>query len=302
MTGRVLVTGASGFIGRPLVQVLVDAGWTVVAASRTRPERDPGVADWIEIDLLAEDPRRLTAAARAEVLIHVAWIATPGIYGHSLKNLDWLAASAALSGAFLAGGGRRLVGAGTCLEYDRDGGAGSTGPRTVYAAAKHACRLVFEGQVAAIEGASLAWPRIFFLIGPGDHPDRFAPSLARRLIAGEPAWTSQGLVERDFIDVRDCARAIAALAGAEASGAFDVASGRAWRLLDLARAIAAQAGRPELLGVNPALDRPGEPPRLIGDPEPLRLATGFSPIYPIDQSIADLLQHWKDRRPNARHN
>ena len=42
MTGRVLVTGASGFIGQPLVRSLVDGGWTVVAASRTRPVQDPG--------------------------------------------------------------------------------------------------------------------------------------------------------------------------------------------------------------------------------------------------------------------
>jgi len=301
MNGRVLVTGASGFIGKPLVLALVDQGWTVVAASRTRPDRDPGVADWIETDLLTDDPRRLTEAARAEVLIHVAWIATPGVYGHSLENLDWLRASAALSAAFLAGGGRRLVGAGTCLEYDRDGGADSTGPRTIYAAAKHACRLVFERQIAGVEGATLAWPRIFFLVGAGDHPDRFAQALARRLIAGETAEISQGLVERDFIDVRDCARAIAALAGAEASGTFDVASGRGWRLRDLAEAIAAKAGRPDLLRINPTLDRAGEPPRLVGDPEPLRLAAGVAPIYSIDQSIADLLRHWENRAANAHH-
>ena len=300
MSRRVLVTGASGFVGRPLVQALVDQGWAVVAASRTRPERDPGVADWIETDLLTDDPRRLTAAAHAEVLIHVAWIATPGVYGHSLENLDWLKASAALSAAFLAGGGRRLVGVGSCLEYDLDE-ADSTGPRTIYAAAKHACRLVFERQVAAIEDASLAWTRIFFLLGSEDHPDRFAPGLARRLAAGETAEISQGLVERDFIDVRDCARAIAALAGAEASGTFDVASGRGWRLRDLAEAIAAKAGRLDLLRVNPALDRPGEPPRLVGDPGPLRLAAGVTPIYSIDQSIADLLGHWENRAANAHH-
>lgn len=299
MKGRVLVTGASGFIGTPLVEVLVDQGWAVVTASRTRPDRDPGVADWIQTDLLTDDPRQLTAAARAEVLVHLAWIATPGLYGHSLENLDWLRTSAALSAAFLAGGGRRLVGAGTCLEYDCDGGADSTGPRTLYAAAKHACRLVFERQIAAVEGASLAWPRIFYLIGPGDHPDRFAPALARRLVAGETAEISQGLVERDFIDVRDCARAMAALAGAEASGTFDLASGRGWRLRDLAEAIAAQAGRPDLLRINPNLDRPGEPPRLVGDPEPLRRAAGVAPIYSIDRSIADLLRHWQDRAANV---
>lgn len=302
MSRRVLVTGASGFIGRPLVKSLAEAGWTVVGTSRTKPEDDPGAAEWIEFDLLTEDPRSLTSAARAETLVHLAWIATPGVYGHSLENLDWLRAGTALSAAFLAEGGRQLVGAGTCLEYDLDReGAETTGPRTVYAAAKHACRLAFERQVAAVPGASLAWPRIFFLLGAEDHPDRLAPSLARRLMAGETAEISQGLVERDFIDVRDAARAIAALAGAEASGAFDIASGRGWRLRDLAEAIAKAAGRPDLLRINPALDRAGEAPRLVGDPGPLRLATGYSPLYSIDQSIADLLRRRETRSSHARH-
>jgi nucleoside-diphosphate-sugar epimerase len=302
MTGRVLVTGASGFIGRPLVKSLVEAGWSVIGAARGRPQQDPGVADWIEIDLLTEDPCTLATAANAETLIHLAWIATPGVYAHSLENLDWLRASTALSAAFLAGGGRRLVGAGTCLEYDLDHeGDGTTGPRTLYAAAKHACRLAFEHQVSATHGASLAWPRIFFLLGAEDHPDRLAPGLARRLAAGEAAEISQGLVERDFIDVRDAARAIAALAGSEASGAFDIASGHGWRLRDLAEAIAKAAGRPDLLRINPALDRAAEPPRLVGDPKPLMLATGYSPLYSIDQSIADLLRRREPRSSNARH-
>ena len=302
MSRRVLVTGASGFIGRPLVKALVKAGWAVVGASRARPEQDPGVADWIEIDLLTEDPRALAAAANAETLVHLAWIATPGVYAHSLENLDWLRASTALSAAFLSEGGRRLVGAGTCLEYDLDHDeAETTGPRSLYAAAKHACRLAFERQVAAVHGASLAWPRIFFLLGAEDHQDRLAPGLARRLAAGEAAEISQGLVERDFIDVRDAARAIAALAVAEVSGAFDIASGHAWRLRDLAEAIAKAAGRPDLLRINPALDRAGEAPRLVGDPGPLTLATGYSPLYSIDQSIADLLRRRETRSSHARH-
>ena len=296
MNRRILVTGASGFIGRPLVQALIGDGWAVVGASRTRPEHDPGVADWVEIDLLTEDAAPLMAATRAETLIHLAWIATPGVYAQSPQNLDWLRASQALSAAFLAAGGRRLVGVGTCLEYDRDDGPGGTGARTLYAAAKQDCRIAFERQVSGTPGASLAWARIFYLLGAEDHPDRFAPSLARRLVAGQPAEISQGLVERDFIDVRDCARALAALAGVEAAGNFDIATGRGWRLRDLADAMARAAGRPELLHVNKALDRPGEPPRLVGDPAPLAQATGLAPIYPIDRSIADLLRHWTDRR------
>jgi nucleoside-diphosphate-sugar epimerase len=292
MSRRILVAGASGFIGRPLVQALASDGWTVIGASRKRPERDPGAAEWVEIDLLAEDPRPLAAAAHAEVLVNLAWIATPGVYAESLANLDWLRATTGLTAAFLAAGGRRVVGAGTCLEYDRGEGQGTTGARTLYGAAKHACRLAIERLVAAVEGASLAWARIFFLLGAEDDPSRFAPSLAKSLLGGQPADVSQGLAVRDFIDVRDCARAFAALASGQAAGAFDIATGRALRLRDLAEAIARAVERPDLLRVEGG---PGDPPRLVGDPAPLERATDFAPAYALDDSIAALIAHWRER-------
>jgi nucleoside-diphosphate-sugar epimerase len=295
MTKRILVTGASGFIGRPLVQALIDDGWSVIGASRHRPQHDAGVVDWVEIDLLSEDPARLVQAARAAALVHLAWIATPGLYASSPENLDWLRASTELSASFLDSGGRRLVGVGTGLEYDVDRGQHATG-RTLYARAKQACRIAFERQVGETPGASFAWARVFYLLGSEDHPDRFAPSLARRLAAGKPAEMSQGLVERDFIDVRDCARALAGLASVTAGGTFDIATGRGRRLRDLADAIALASGHPQLLHVNPALDRPSEPARLVGDPGRLAEATGVSPIYSIDRSIADLIQRFREAR------
>lgn len=291
MTGRVLVTGASGFVGRPVVQALAARGFEVVGAARRRPQDLGGAAEWIEADVLAEAPERLVEAARAERLVHLAWIATPGVYAHGRVNADWLAASARLAEAFLAAGGRRIVGAGTCLEYDVD----ETGSRTLYGAAKHACRLAFERIAAANPGASCAWARIFYMLGRHDAPARFASALARSLARGEPMAVSTGQVERDFIDVRDCGEAIARLAGSDAAGAFDIATGRALLQGDLAARFAERAGRPDLLRVDPGLDRPGDPPRLVGDPGPLIRATGFSPRYSLEESIDDVLDFWRDQ-------
>jgi nucleoside-diphosphate-sugar epimerase len=291
MSGRVLVTGASGFIGRPLVAALAARGLTVVGASRTRPADICGAAGWIEIDLLAGDPKRLVAEARAETLVHLAWIATPGVYADAMVNTAWLATSANLAAAFLAAGGRRIVGVGSGLECD----VGRVGQRTLYGACKNACRLAFERAVAAEPHANLAWARVFFLLGAGDHESRFAPSLARKLVAGEPAPLSTGLAEYDFIDVRDCAEALAGLAACGETGVFDVATGRALRMRDLAERIARRAGRPDLIRIDPALDRPGAPMRLVGDPSALAAVTGFSPRYDIDASIDDILVHWRAR-------
>ncbi len=228
-------------------------------------------------------------AACADRLIHLAWTAVPGVYASDIANVDWLAASTALARAFLAAGGRRLVGVGSCLEYDVD----ENGPKLLYGACKQACRLAFDGLAGQTPRASVAWARIFFLLGRHDHPNRFAPSLARKLTAGEPAEVSSGRVERDFMDVRDCADAIAALALTEACGPFDIATGLSTRIHDLAEAIARRAGRPDLLRTNPALDRPGEAARIVGDPSAIAAATGFSPRIGLDAAIDDVLDHWR---------
>lgn len=284
MSRRALVTGASGFIGAEVVRALDSRGVRVTGASRRRPSDTCGASDWIESDLLSDDPSRLVQAARARTLVHVAWITTPGIYVQGAANEAWLNASLALAEAFLAAGGRRIVGIGTCFEYDVD----ANGPRTAYAAAKAACRLGL-GQRAAAADAGFAWARVFYLLGGRDHPDRFAPMLARKLVAGHPATISSGQVERDFIDVRDCGEALAALAASDANGDFDIATGLSLTPRDLATRMAAQAGRPDLVVVDPALDRPGDPQRLVGNPTALVQATGVSPRFALEESIDQVL-------------
>ncbi|HLK25767.1 MAG TPA: NAD(P)-dependent oxidoreductase [Caulobacteraceae bacterium] len=293
---RILVTGASGFVGAPLVAALAAAGWTVVGASRNGPSTDSAAADWIKTDLLRDGPEKMVEAARAETLAHVAWIATPGVYADTVDNLEWARTSELLARSFLSAGGRRIVATGTCLEYDLavEGGR-AAGPRSLYAAAKHACRLVLAREARAA-GASFAWARLFYLLGAHDHPDRLATGLARRLTAGEPARVSRGLAVRDFIDVRDCAAALAALAGAEAGGDFDIASGHGIRIRDLVETIALAAGRPDLVAVDPALDRADELPVLVGDPAELARASGFRPRYSLEASIADIVEHFRARR------
>lgn len=287
MSRRALVTGGSGFIGAEVVRALASRGIKVTGSSRQRPSDVGGASDWIESDLLADDPAGLVRTARAHTLVHVAWIATPGIYAQGAVNEAWLNSSLALAEAFLAAGGRRIVGIGTCFEYDVD----AEGPRTPYAAAKAACRLGLA-QRAAAANAEFAWARVFYLLGRRDHPDRFAPMLARKLTTGQTATISSRQVERDFIDVRDCGEAIAALAASNANGDFDIATGRPLTPRDLAMRMAARAGRPDLLVVDPALDRPGDPQRLVGNPTPLVQATGVSPRFTLEESIDHVLCKW----------
>src|SRR5580692_5100820 len=121
--GRVLVSGAGGFIGRWSVPALLRSGHEVHAvlspnASRDAPEQLRGAklhfADLLDEPAAAE----LMGRVRPTHLLHFAWIATPGLYWSSAENFRWLAASEHLLRSFRAHGGGRVMMAGSCAEYD----------------------------------------------------------------------------------------------------------------------------------------------------------------------------------------
>jgi nucleoside-diphosphate-sugar epimerase len=111
---NIVLTGASGFIGSQVVPLLVGAGHTVHVLGRSAAAG----CTVHPIDLIADDPAPLLASIAPEALLHLAWYAKPGAFWHAPENLDWVAASLRLVRGFAAAGGRRVVAAGTCAEYD----------------------------------------------------------------------------------------------------------------------------------------------------------------------------------------
>ncbi len=311
---RVLVTGASGFIGVHAVEALLEAGHEVHAVSTTR--RAIAGAAWHVADLL--DPasiESLLAAARPENLLHLAWYAEHGSFWTSPENVRWVEATLHLLRSFHEIGGRRAALAGTCAEYawgygrcveERPPDAASDAPpailpaptplapATLYGAAKHATHLVAEAYGREI-GLELAWGRIFFLYGPREAPGRLVPSVARALLTGQEAATTAGTQVRDFMHVADVARAFVALLDSAVCGAVNIASGEGIAIADLVRLVAEQAGRPELLRVGALPQRPGEPPELVADATRLSEDVGFTPRFTLTTGVADTVEWWRAR-------
>jgi len=302
VSGRVLVTGASGFVGRRALEPLLASGFEVHAAGRGTgaPADTPGDVTWHRADLLDAAARRaLVEGVGASHLLHLAWYAEPGLFWAARENADWVAATIGLLDEFAQSGGTRATLAGTCAEYGWSAPQplaedSALEPATYYGACKDATRRVCEG-LAQLAGLSLAWGRIFFLYGPREDERRLVASVARALAAGERAPTSKGLQRRDFLHVDDVAGAFAAIVRSDAGGPVNVASGEAVTVRAIAELLADAAGRPDLLDVGALPDRPGDPPEIVADVARLRDEVGFTPRIGLEQGLAQTVDWWRSQ-------
>jgi len=297
---RVLVTGATGLIGRHVVNALHEQGAEVHAVTRSLAhETTDSEVRWHKANLLDHrDCTQLLDSAEADTIVHCAWVTEHGAYWTSPENLDWVAATLSLAHEAADRSTQRFVGVGTCAEYDWSGceplseAKTPLNPTTLYGTAKDASRRVLEA-FAATSGLSFAWARVAMLYGAGEHPDRFVASLARALLRGGLAKMSSGQQVRDLLDARDVGAAIAAVALSNVEGAVNIGSGEGVHLRAAAQTLARIAGHSDLLMPGALPDRANEPAHLVMDVTRLTRETGFRPKIPLEQGLADALAFWR---------
>lgn len=302
---RVLVTGAAGFIGRWSVPALLERGYEVHAVLSARagsefPEQLRG-AKLHCADLLGESGAgELLQLVRPTHLLHFAWIATPGVYWTSAENFRWLAASERLLRAFRAHGGRRVLMAGSCAEYDWSRAEvcdEASSPLAGDAATAYAaCKIALQRSAAAFgreQHLSTAWGRIFFQYGPHEHPERLVPSVIRNLLLGREAALSHGRQIRSFLHVADVGAAFAAVLDGALEGAVNIGSDERITLADLVDRIGRRIGRPELLRIGARDAAPQEPALLVPEIRRLRDEAGWRPRWTLDEGLNDTIEWWR---------
>jgi nucleoside-diphosphate-sugar epimerase len=289
---RVLLTGASGFIGRYVLNLLVDAGIDAVVVGRSRPDGYSG--DFVEADLLqSEDYKGLVQIARASHLIHLAWYAEHGQYWTSPLNLRWVEASVRLVEAFCADGGQKVVTAGTCAEYDWSFGfcredVTPLSPATLYGTAKDAtCRLL--DAVCKVYQTQLAWGRIFLPYGRGEDSRRLIPSLIEVFQHKRPPFGVNANAYRDFLHVEDVANGFIRLLLSDAHGTYNIASGQPIQIAEVVRLMGNRFKVNPSIVLDLSTERPGEPEILFGDSQKLK-ACGWQPRHSINDFALSLDQ------------
>lgn len=275
MKRRILLTGASGFVGRQIARALVAGGHRPVLVLRpgglARVAVDSADIEVIETpDLFAEDAGWWDAALDGvDGVVHAAWYVEPGKYLDSVENIRCAAGSLTLADAAVRHGLRHFVGIGTCFEYrlpnDRITADAALGPVTLYAAAKLALYRMLEQRFSG-SATTFTWARLFYLHGEGEHPARLYPMLHRKLAAGEPVSLSSGDKVRDFLDVADAGRMIAGLVDRRPGGVVNICSGRGVTIRAIAEEIADRYGRRDLLTFGTATVHPRDPVAVVGVP------------------------------------
>ncbi|CAN5908480.1 GDP-mannose 4,6-dehydratase [soil metagenome] len=314
---RALVTGASGFVGGHLVELLNESGDTVVGLSATGRWPD----DLAHLDRLArleafdladgtgtDDLAGRIARKGPEVIYHLAAQANPrdslddprGTWalnlGGTLNLLEAVRASGVRPRIVLVGSGvsygdpapEHLPVSETC----------PLRPTNPYAASKGAADLLGL-QYHLTHGLEVVMARPFNHAGPRQS-DRYALSSFARQVAeieaGRRARIEVGNLDvvRDFTDVRDIVRAYRLLAERGTPGeVYNIGTGRDVKLSAMLETLRSLSQVPVEVHVDPDRLRPVDQPRLLADASKLRAATTWEPYFSIEQTFADMLQHWR---------
>jgi GDP-4-dehydro-6-deoxy-D-mannose reductase len=308
MSTPTLVTGAAGFAGSHLLELLEKETTPIVAWRRpgdTSP-RNQGVT-WESVELLdAAAVRDAIARLRPALVYHCAGAAHVGrSYDDTVSTLainvrathhllDALERASVPSRVLIPSSATIYAPADRALVEDDP-----LLPSSPYAVSKLAQELL---GTRSHGGVRVGIARAFNHVGPRQDPLFAASGFARRIADIEKGrWApeiSVGNLEarRDFMDVRDTVRAYKLILERGTPGRpYNVCTGRAVMIRDLLDMMLARAKVRVSVTVDPKRYRPNDTPLLLGDPSRLQNELGWTPQIPLEQTIDDLLAYWRSR-------
>lgn len=233
---KILVTGATGFIGRFVVDRLLAEGYSVIATSvhAEKASLEPWISRvrYIPFDLSRFDPEmdHYRFFEEPDAMIHLAWEGLPNYKANFHLEVN-LPRHIALLDNLVGHGLRDITVTGTCLEYGLQEGCIREDmpalPIHAYGRAKEALRQHLEkrGQEFQIP---VKWVRLFYMYGKGQSPNSLLSQLDKALAAGEPSFNMTGGRQiRDYLPVEQVASNVVGVAAQKKiTGIINVCSGQ----------------------------------------------------------------------------
>jgi nucleoside-diphosphate-sugar epimerase len=304
---RAFVTGASGFLGSYVTELLVRRGAEVAVLLRKTSDTwriDALLPELrvIEGDLLDIGAVSTTIEAfRPDVIFHLAWYGVGNDLRDDPAQVDVnLLSSLALLRLGLNAKCGAWVGIGSQAEYGPQNRMlderAPTEPTTTYGAVK-LCVGVLARQLAVGTPMRFAWLRLFSAYGPKDHNSWMIPQLINTLQRGSKPSLTACEQQWDYLFVEDAAEAVCQVAAApNAHGVFNLGSGEARSLRDVVEQIRDQVAPGQSLGIGEVPYRRDQVMHLQADISRLRHATGWAPKVGLEEGLRRTAQWYCTNR------
>jgi len=287
---RILITGASGFIGTHCFKHLCDNDYDVYGLTGNKDILKNRVkfyyADYSNKSSLVE----LFTELKPTHLIHCAWIATPGVFWTSDKNIGCVINSINLYQAFCEAGGKKILSLGSCAEYEWNTAVYSESnsaavPSTAYGKSKLST-LNALAAIKEIYGIEYIWARLFFPYGPGESKDKLISSVIRSIQNKEIIKCSPGQQIKDFIYISDVVEAISKLLFSKsASGIFNIGSGTGCSVREVIEMLIQKMNGKNYVSFSNSMSRSDEPNEIVADVSRIKNECIWNPKINLSEGL-----------------
>ncbi len=287
---RVLITGASGLIGKELEIPLLEAGFDIYALTRNVPSSTNQVK-WVKGDLF--NPESLHTIMREiapEYLLNLAW-ETTGDYLSSETNYKFLNAGVILLQEFARNGGKRAIYVGTCFEYKfKDTHLSENDEldekKNTYSFCKNALNQL-ASYYCQTHNISYGYGRIFYVYGRNEDKSRLTGMLVDKLSKNQRVIIKSGSLYKDYMYTKDIARALVKFLDGKVTGNVNICSGNAISIKELSMKIASLMNKEQLLDFEDECS--SQPPIIVGDNTRMINEVGYTPRYSLSEALCYIL-------------
>lgn len=303
---RILLTGATGFLGSHVAWYLLACNCHVAAL--IRPQSNlwriadilPGLhvirGDLADLSNVADEIN----AFAPEVTVHLAWYGVGNRYRNDPQQVTNLHASLSLLEIVRSAGCRSWVGMGSQAEYgiynDPISEQMPANPVTVYGVTK-LCTCLLTQRLCDLYDMRFVWLRLFSPYGPADSPGWLIPYVILTLLHGERPSLTAGEQRWDYLFVEDAAEAIYRVAiNPDAHGVFNLGSGEAHTVRSIVERIRALIDPDLPVGFGEVPYRPDQIMHLQADISRLREATGWSPRVGLEDGLRRTVDWYRENR------